>query len=60
MNKKLEAVLAGFFVFGLFYLAGVFVETDFNIKNWELFSRCMVGVVGAIFAVTAYATLADE
>ena len=64
MNKKLEAVLAGFFVFGLFYLVGSFVETDFNIKNWEPVARIIVGVIGVIFAAiasAAYATLpADE
>jgi hypothetical protein len=64
MNKKLEAVLAGFFVFGLFYLVGSFIETDFNIKNWELGTRIIVGVFGAIFAISAsvvYATLpADQ
>jgi hypothetical protein len=64
MNKKLEAVLAGFFVFALFYLVASFIEIDFNIKNWELGTRIIVGVIGAIFAAiasAAYATLpADE
>ena len=51
MNKKLEAVLVGLVVFTSAYLAGCFVEADFNISHWNQVTRLFVGVIGMLISV---------
>jgi len=63
MKKELKTILVGFFVFALFYLVGSFVESDFNIKNWEPGARALVGIYGGItaaFLSVAYATFPTD
>jgi hypothetical protein len=51
MNKELKAVLLGLGVFTAAYLAGCFVEADFNISHWNQGTRLFVGLFGMLFAV---------
>ncbi len=44
MNKELKAVLLGLVVFTTAYLAGCFVEADFNISHWNQGTRLFVGL----------------
>ena len=35
------------------YLLGCFIETSFNIAEWDRFSRAMIGTCGILFAFMA-------
>lgn len=57
-----KAIICGVIVaalaFGLAYLTGAFCSASFNIAEWDVFGRFMVGLLGAIGGVVVGAATA--
>ena len=51
MKKLLAALLATFFLFFLFYLAGCFYNRSFNLNCWNEISLSMVSLFGTVFSL---------
>jgi hypothetical protein len=53
MKKFVKVFSLGLFVFGIFYLLGVFIEVSFNILNWKENTRILVSSLGGTISVFA-------
>lgn len=50
MRKIIRIVLYTMVLFIPFYALGAFVNSDFNVSNWDEKSKFIVGVFGFIFS----------
>lgn len=51
MQILLKSLFFGALAFTLVYLIGVFIQADFNIRNWDEAARVLVGIFGGGCAI---------
>jgi hypothetical protein len=51
MKIIIYSLLYSLLIFGLFYLIGSFIETTFDIREWDSASRGVVGVFGGFASI---------
>ncbi len=56
----IKAALTFSITFGVVYLLGVFVTTDFNIGNWEPEGRFLVAVTGGLVGLCSIPAVLEE